>query len=154
MNIRIEKSYQVQIPLDVEALVRKLLHKIPSDHLLGLGSIILVDQVTHKRDQKSGGLYWQRKGNELAKIEIGIATIYKGMPRFIFFLPFITKFMLANVLYHEIGHHSQYLTHGITKKEGENFAEKFKKEMLKKTFFLWRLFLLPISPLVHWLNRS
>ncbi|MFA4828190.1 MAG: hypothetical protein WC855_04550 [Thermodesulfovibrionales bacterium] len=154
MKIRIEKKYQVRIPINIERLVRKLLVKVPEDHLVGLGSIILVDQVTHKRDKKSEGLYWQRKGQELAKIEIGVNTIYRGMPRFIFYLPFIAKFMLATVLYHEIGHHSQYSTHGITKEEEENFAEKYRKEMLKKAFFLWRLFLLPISPLVRWLTRS
>ena len=144
----------MRIPINIERLVRKLLVKVPEDHLVGLGSIILVDQVTHKRDKKSEGLYWQSKGQELAKIEIGVNTIYRAMPRFIFYLPFIAKFMLATVLYHEIGHHVQYSTHGIIKKDAENLAEKYKKEMLKKVFFLWRLFFLPISPLVHWLNHS
>ena len=154
MNIRIEKHYQARIPLAIEALIRKLLLKIPKEHLIGLGAIILVDQVTHTRNKKSTGLYWQRKGQELAKIEIAVTAIYKGMPRFIFYLPFIAKFMLANVLYHEIGHHYQYSTHGITSKGGEDFADKYRKQMLKKEFFLWGLLLLPISPLVQWLNRA
>jgi hypothetical protein len=150
VSIRIEKRYQVQIPIAIEELIRKLLIKVPKDHLVGLGTIILVDQVTNKRNQKSEGLYWQRKGQELAKIEISVNEIYKGMPRCIFYLPFISKFMLAKVLYHEIGHHYQYSTHGIKNKEYENFAEKYKKQMLKKAFFGWRLFLLPLSPLVYW----
>ncbi len=154
MNIRIEKHYQARIPLAIENLIRKLLVKIPKEHLVGLDAIILVDQVTHRRNQKSAGLYWQRKGQELSKIEIAVTAIYKGMPRFIFYLPFIAKFMLANVLYHEIGHHYQYSTHGIINKEGENFADKYRKQMLKKAFVLWRLLLLPMSPLVLWLHRS
>ena len=153
MDIRIEKSYQVRIPFDVEASVRKLLHKIPNEHLLGLAAIILVDQVTHKRNKKSGGLYLQKKGQDPAKIEIAIDSIYKGVPKFIFFLPFIVKFMLANVLFHEIGHHYMHHTHGVTKREEENFAEKYRKQMLKRTFFWWRLLLLPLSPLIRWLNR-
>ncbi len=154
MNIRIEKHYQARIPLAIENLIRKLLLKIPKEHLVGLGAIILVDQVTHKRNQKATGLYWQRKGKELAKIELAVPAIYKGMPKFIFYLPFIAKFILANVFFHEIGHHYQHSTHGITNKEGENFADKYRKQMVKKAFFFWRLLLLPISPLVHWLKRS
>ena len=123
--MRIEKHFQMRIPINIERLVRKLLVKVPEDHLVGLGSIILVDQVTHKRDKKSEGLYWQSKGQELAKIEIGVNTIYRAMPRFIFYLPFIAKFMLATVLYHEIGHHAH--RHGFgqiphQEKEANQFA--------------------------------
>lgn len=149
MNIQIEKRYKVRIPIDIGNLIRKLLNKIPKEHLYGLGTIILVNQLTHKRNQKSEGLYWQRKGEAPAKIEIAVDTIYKGMPSFIFYLPFIAKFMLADVLYHEIGHHYQYSIHGITNKAGDNFAEKYKKQMLKKTFLWWRLLFLPLLPLVQ-----
>jgi hypothetical protein len=100
-----------------------------------------------------GGLYWHKKGRELARIEIALSAIYKGVPKIIFFFPFVAKFMLANVLFHEIGHHYQQYVHGITKKDEEYFAEKYKKQMLKQTFSSWRFLLLPLSPLVHLLNR-
>jgi predicted HD phosphohydrolase len=61
--------------------------------------------------------------------------------------------MLAAVLYHEIGHHYQYFTHGVTKKTEQNFADKYKKRMLKKTFFWWRLIMLPFAPLIYLLKR-
>lgn len=152
MPIRIEKQYATRIPFDAEKFVAKLLRKIPSEHIVGLESIMLVDEATHMRDKKSGGLYWQRMGHEPARIEIALDTIYKDMPRIIFYLPFIAKFMLANVLYHEIGHHIQCSTHGVTKRDGENFATRYKKEMLNKAFLSWRLLLLSVSPLIRWLS--
>jgi len=145
----------MQIPISIERLIKILLTKVPQEHLIGLDTITLVDKVSHGKNQKAGGLYWQKREQEPAKIEIGVNTIYNGMPMLVFYLPFIAKFMLASVLYHEIGHHYQYFTHGVTKKAEENFAENYKKQMLRKTFFGWRLLLLPLSPLVSWLrNRS
>lgn len=153
MDIRIEARYQAQLPFDVERSLRNLLKVVPQDQLLGLGSIILVDQITHKSSRKSEGLYWHKRGHELAKIEIAISTLYKGMPRPVFYLPFITKFMLANVLFHEVGHHYQQQVHGVTKKTEESFASKYRKQMLKRAFPLWRFLLLPLSPLVLILRR-
>ena len=153
MSVRIEKRYQAHLPINIERMVRKLLDKVPGEHLIGLDVIIIVDTVSHRRDKKSEGLYWPKKGQEQAKIEIAVDAIYKGMPRIVFYLPFVAELMLASVIYHEVGHHYQYQTHGITKREREDFAEKYKKQMLKKAFFWWRAFSLPFSPLVNWLKR-
>lgn len=153
LSVNIEKRYQGDVPINLEKMLEKLLAKVHREHLIGLDKIIIVNRVTHKRDQKAGGLYWQKKGRELAKIEIAIDTIYKNMPKFVFFLPFITKFILDSVLYHEIGHHYQYSIHGVKKEEMESFAEEYCNKILKKTFLVWRIFLLPFSPLVRWLNK-
>ena len=60
--------------------------------------------------------------------------------------------MLAAVLFHEIGHHYQYFTHGVSKKTEQNFANNYKKRMLKKAFFWWRLIMLPFAPLIYLLR--
>lgn len=153
MDVRVEHRYQARLPFDVERSAHNLLKAVPQEHLLGLGSVILVDQLSHKRSHRSEGLYWHKRGHEPAKIEIAIGTIYKGMPRIIFYLPFIAKFMLANVLFHEVGHHYQQQIHGVTKKVEESFAGKYRKQMLTRAFPLWRLLLLPLSPLVFLLRR-
>lgn len=152
MNIVIKRQYRIQLPINIEKLISKLLIKVPQEHLVGLDSIILVDQLAYKKNQKASGLYWPRKGHEPARIELAVDTIYSGVPRFVFFLPFVPKFMLAAVLYHEIGHHCQYFTHGVTKKTEQNFADKYKKRMLKKTFFWWGLIMLPFAPLIYLLK--
>jgi hypothetical protein len=153
LSIKIENQYKEGVPINIEKTVNNLLIKVPKEQLVGLDTIVIVNKVTHKRGRKADGLYWPKIGSESARIEIAIGEIYKGMPRFVFFLPFIAKFMLADVLFHEIGHHYQSFTHNLKKEEWENFATKYKKKMLKKTFLWWRLLLLPLSPLVHWLNH-
>jgi len=152
LSIIIKRQYRTQLPINIEKLISKLLIKVPQEHLVGLDSIALVDQLTYKKNQKAGGLYWPRKGHEPARIELAIDTIYRGVPRFVFFLPFVAKFMLAAVLFHEIGHHYQYFTHGVSKKTEQNFAAKYKKRMLKKTFFWWGLIMLPFAPLIYLLK--
>jgi hypothetical protein len=146
MDIRIEKYYQMKIPVDMANMVHKLLKSIPQEHLIGLSAIILTDQLSQNKHAE--GLYWPKKEREPAKIGMALGMIYKGVPNFVFYLPFITKFMLASVLYHEIGHHYQRHVHGVKKKEQESFAEQYKKQMIKQTFSYLRPFLLPISPLV------
>ena len=154
MALRIEIHFKGAIPLNIEKLVKNLLKKVPSEHLIGLDVISIVDQVTHKKNKLAGGLYWQKVGRDPALIEIAIEEIYGGMPRLCFFVPFIPKFMLANVLFHEIGHHFQQVTHGVSKQEREFFADNYKKHMLKRAFWGWRLLLYPLTPLINWLNRN
>lgn len=152
MDIKVEKHYQMQVPVDMVQMVSKLLKNIPQEHLIGLGAIILSDQLSQNRVAE--GLYWPKKDREPAKIGMALGTIYKGVPKIVFYLPFVAKFMLARVLFHEIGHHYQRHVHGVKKKDAESFAEKYKKQMLKQTFSYLRLLLLPISPLVALFIRA
>lgn len=153
MSMRVERRCKTWIPFNAEKTIQRLLKKVPQEHLAGLDAIIVVDQVTHKESRESEGIYWKESAQRPATIEIAENVIYRGMPKFLFFLPFVAKFMLASVLYHEIGHHYQRLTHEVKKEQREKFAEAYKKQMLRKAFFWWRLFLLPLAPLVQWLNR-
>lgn len=154
MNLKIENNYRGRLPFDADGLVRKLLRTVPNEHLIGLGVIIFVDHIAHKRNKKTGGLYWRKTRQEPAKIEIAFDVIYKDMPRFILCLPFVAKFMIANVLYHEIGHHYQQLIHGVEKINEEKFAEQYKRQLLNSAFFWWRLLFVPISPLIHRLSNK
>jgi len=155
MSVRVENHCQTPIPLSVESLIQELLRKVPQEHIVGLDTIVLVDQVTHKESRRGGvrGLYWQKRAQRSATIELAPGLIYCGMPRIFFYLPFVAKIALANVLYHEIGHHyQQRLAHGVTKGGSQNFAEKYKKQMFRKVFFWWLLLAVPLVRLIRWLN--
>lgn len=153
MSVRIEKHSQLHVPIDIVKLTRDLIDKIPQDHLIGLESIILVDKVSSRKNkQRSRGIYWSRSGSKPASIEISVVEVYKGMPRFLFLLPFVPKFIFANTLYHEVGHHRQQQVHGVSKKDQENFADQYRKEMTKKAFIRWRFFIYPFAKIVCLLN--
>jgi len=154
MSIRVENLCQARIPFNIESAVRTLLLEVPPQHLLGLDAIIIVDRVRDKKNRQAGGIYRPKeRRHQPAVIEIAVSAIYGGMPRIFFFLPFIAKFMLANVLFHEIGHHYQRFTHGVTKAAREDFAEMYKRQKLGKAFFWWQLLLSPLTPLIRWLSR-
>ncbi len=153
MDIIIKKEYKENFPISLERLIKRLLLKVPEKDLVGIGTIVLVDRVyTSSRDNKMnkvrGGIYIPKKGGGLAKIMIAVGDIYKGMPRLLFYLPFIPDILIAGVLYHEIGHHCQFSTHGIKRDYEEDFAEKYKEKLLKKAFLLWGILLIPFYPLV------
>jgi len=155
VSVRVETRSRVKFPLDVEKLVKRLLAKIPSEHLQGLDSILIVDVPSDRPANSTRGRYLPKSGKlNPARIEIAPQVIYRGVPRTLFRLPFICEFMLANVLYHEIGHHHQQFIHGVSKHRAERFAEKYKREMIRKAFFWWRIFLLPIASLVRRLREK
>lgn len=151
--MQIEKRYDAQIPVDIEKMVRNLISKVPKEHLVGLGKIVILDNVTHKRDRYSGAIYWPKTARDPAEIEIAVSVIFRGMPRVVYYFPFISKFMLADALYHEIGHHRQYFTHGVSKKEQEICADNYKRQILNKVFWGWLFLLLPLVLLIRWLNN-
>jgi len=49
------------------------------------------------------------------------------------------RFNLAKVLYHEIGHHYEArLMHGVSKRDRENVADRYRTKMLAKSLLHWR----------------
>ena len=155
MTLKIENYYQKNFFLfNVESKIRELLDFIPNEHLVGLEKILVVDEIRNNKAKNAAGIYNQKHGSEPATIEISVDSVYRKMPKLFFFLPFIAKFLLADVLYHEIGHHYHHnYKHGVKKNRREIFAENYRKEMMKKAFRWWIFFLRPISPLIRYLAK-
>lgn len=149
------KSKDKVIGFIIKRKVNKLIRAIPKEHLIGLEKIIILDEIPNNKRRDIGGLYRQKQKNQPCSIELSVSVIFKGMPRIFFFFPFIPDFSLADVLYHEIGHHChKRLTHGIKKEREESFAEKYRSEMVKKRFKWWAPFFIPFSPLIRFLNKK
>ncbi len=157
MTLKIENRLQKNIlGFNIERNARKLIDVIPKQDLIGLERIIIVEEIKGKRKSKYAGVYKQRQGYQPSTIELSKNAIFKGMPKIFFLLPFIAKFTLAGVLYHEIGHHYHHkYKHGVAKQKEEAFAEGYNKKMLKKAFWGWRFFLRPLAPFARYLaNRN
>ena len=136
----------MQIPLNFERIVVGLLKVVPNEHLLGLGSISIIDKFTVKKDKGAWGIYRQKYGLEKARIEIAVEYLYNfKKPYMLRYFPVPGKVYLAGVLYHEIGHHYVHFTHGISEKDEEKFADQYAKEMCLKAFCYVRLFKKPLK---------
>lgn len=156
MNIKIENLSEKRIIGGIlKRKVNKLIRTIPKDHLMGIDKIVIVDEIHDKKKRGLGGVYRKKEHGEACSIELSINAIFKGMPKIFFFVPFISVFSLADVLYHEIGHHyHNKFSHGINKKKEEILVEKYSLEMSKKKFKWWSYFLTPFTPLVKYLNKK
>jgi hypothetical protein len=155
MNVRISfDSQNISMPFNIEKVVEKLLSKVPKEHLIGLETIFIVDKIRYKKGNNINGLYWPKDDRRAAFIEIAVKDIYKDIPKFILYLPFIKDFMMADVLYHEIGHHYQNYKHGISKNTREKFADNYKTYMLRREFRIWLLFMLPFKSLIRLLSNK
>lgn len=137
---------------DVEKEVNKLLSFIPPEHLMGLERIVLLDEIWANKGHRLAGTYKMKQGLQGPAIEISINSTFRGMPHIFFCLPFVARFTLADILYHEIGHHYHSAhTHGVNKKRKEQFAEDYGKIMLRRAVFFWTFFLRPLSPVLRYL---
>lgn len=145
--MKIKNFCEKHFPINLEKRINKLINYVPQKYLIGLDSIVIIDKIVRKKD--TAGLYIPKNKNELPRIEIAIDTIFNKVPTILLYLPFYSNFMIANVLYHEIGHHYQFqYKSGIKKKEQEYYADKFCKKMLTRAFWWWSFVFFPLIPLI------
>ena len=142
--MKIINLYEGNCPLNIEKMIKKLLRNVPEENMVGLHSIVIVNKSAQKNSIDAAGLYIPQYKNELPRIEIAVDNVFFGLKRRYFFFPFIPKFIVARVLYHEIGHHYQFKHIRMKKVYQENYAKKFGSKMLKKELFWWMFFLKPI----------
>jgi len=156
MNITVDNRTKTKVlGFLIKRKVTKLLRCIPKEHLIGLNRVVIVNEIATKKGEQIGGIYKRKDDDQPCLIELSMSVIFKGMPRILYFLPFIPDFTLADVLYHEIGHHyRERLTHGISKQRGEIFAENYRTEMLKKRFRRWTFLFIPLAPLIKYLKNK
>ncbi len=142
--MRLINLYDGDCPLNVEKMINKLLRVVPEENLIGLYSIVIVNISAQKKRQGAAGLYIPKSKNEMARIEIAVDNVFLGLKKKYFHFPFIPRFILARVLYHEIGHHYQYEHLRMKKSYQEDYAKVFSAKMLNKEMFFWMLLLKPI----------
>jgi len=159
---RIVVAYQnYKPPFNSEKVIRNMLAVVPANYLWGLHSIVLtnVQALSRKsREQKGAGrrrvplskalgYYTQAWKGEPARVTLLIDNLQKQWGRAWLRFGFIRDLILAEVLFHEIGHHIHRLH--IPEFEGpENVAEKWSKKLRTKYVRVHYWYLIPvISPL-------
>lgn len=151
---KVRSFYQGKYPRRVIKTVEALIHKVPSQYLTGLDEVVIVGRSAYRKKHEALGIYVPAAGSEQPRIELAIENIFAGVPRIVFYLPFIDRFLLARVLYHEIGHHHQFINPRRKKERIETHAEDFTREMLLKTFRFRILLLTSLIKIRKWLvNR-
>ena len=169
-KIEICESYKDYLPPSwVHRSVTRLLDGVPDKYLNGLRSVTLTNSSGlnhHRRRQKTiykkrkvtvvecQGLYHQKNPGHPATIELFIDKIVNRWPTLILKMPLSQDMLLADVLYHEIGHHI-HKTIAPEHRERENVADDWQKKLGRHYFrqnYKWlkpiRIILKPIVALL------
>jgi hypothetical protein len=138
---------------DIEKSIRKLLSHCESEHLVGLDKIIILDSFVGDKRACQG--YYSRK-HEQSKptIYLSFDKIFWEKTTLPYCFRFVVRVNLSRVLYHEIGHHYHHtLKHGVKRKNAEEFAVQYQKQMMRKTAPKWRYILYPIHLIILLINK-
>jgi hypothetical protein len=159
---RIVVAYQnYKPPFDSEKVICNMLSVVPANYLRGLHSVVLtnVQALPHKSRVRKGsgrrrvplsealGYYTQAWKGEPTRVTLLIDNLEKRWGRAWLRFGIIRDIIVAEVLYHELGHHIHRLH--IPEFEGsENVAEKWSKKLRVKFLRVHYWYLIPvISPL-------
>ena len=163
-----ESHINYRPPRHVLSTVTKLLRDLPSQALSGLESVVLTNSQavgrgkTHRvKGRKYArrsclGIYHPKESSEQPWIEIVVDNAIvcffpRGLTRFSY-VPILREMPLADVLFHEIGHHLDH-TVGAPAPSGESAAEAWQKRLLR-SYMQKRLWvLIPLMRLTKRVTR-
>ena len=165
----VHESYrEYRAPRWIRPTVERLLASIPAGQLSGLGTVVLTDAAaigTGKTRRVGGrkynrnaclGFYHRKHGGTPASIDIVVDNAVAGWPAFSFAFNLFRDFVLARVLFHELGHHLD-ATIGAAAPSGEAAAEDWNRRLGRQYFsrrYWWlRPFAIVFRPVVHWMRR-
>jgi hypothetical protein len=124
-------------PPDAALRVRRLLRYVPDEYLAGLKAVVLTNSASSREMRR--GRTWTR-GHKVSLAECGgfyreqqvtllIDNLWRRAPASGLLRSFCIEQALAEVLYHEIGHHIHYCGHP-THREREDVADEWGKRLL------------------------
>ena len=142
-------------PWDARSTIEKLLSVLPTHYLSGLQSVVLTNAASIGRGktqriqgkkylrQSCLGFYHHKRKGEQPWIEIVVDNIISGIPRALMRVPPLRNIVLADTLFHEIGHHLDN-TIGAPARSGEAAAEAWQRRLLRSYFRKQYWYLLPV----------
>lgn len=141
-EIRIENLSTIQLPKKTEELIKDVLNFLPSEHLIGVEKICLVDFVKPPQMKVDlpvtgdlPGLYHPKVGNKAAWFEISIGALLQPTESFTRRLMARSAFRgnLAAIIISMAGQH-YYLTlrHSVKKQSLESQVRQYTEKHLKE----------------------
>ena len=143
--------------------VQLLLRYVSPADLDGLQEIVLTNVATLSRErrrsktasgtpiEKTRGLYHKAFNGNSAWIEVFVDTMFSLYPPHVLKIPFIRSFALADVLYHEIGHHVHEKLKN-SRGNREEFANQFQSKLYTEFIHQHYWYLRPLFAFLRLLN--
>jgi hypothetical protein len=166
-EVRIHETYvDYDPPVNVSAIVHKLLSTVPEKYVRGLDCVVLTNQLALSRENRVGkvwsrgrkvhkssarGIYHYGKGSRLAYIELRVDRIVADLTSLTLRVPFAREVCFGSVLFHEAGHHI-HRTVRPEYKEKEDVAERWAAKLgfnfIRKAYW----YLMPLLR-IYWFMR-
>ena len=146
----VENYKDFEPPPNFRTLVEDLLAAVPPKYLIGLRMILLTNESSLTRNQRRQktrgrkhkvrvadtlGTYHQATNSSGAAVWLNVDNIVESWGRRMFKMPGLRYFPVADVLYHEIGHHI-HKVHKPVHDGRENIAEDWSSRLSAR--FYWR----------------
>ena len=157
----VENYKDYQPPTYVRAAVERLLSYVPPNYQAGLQSVVLTSasaigkgktrRVSGRKHHRNEcrGFYHPKWKNEQPWIEIVVDNTLRGVWPPAHRIPMFREFVIADVLYHEFGHHLD-LTLGSPARGGEAPANKWSKRLGSRYFRRRYWYLIPVFSALRW----
>ncbi len=170
-EIPIKEFYRgYEPPVNASTTVRRLLEGVPEKYVRGLGSVVVTNLSGQPRRNRLGkttsrgrrvpqsrvlGRYHRKWKGESPWIELYIDQIFRRLPRWAIWIPFVRDFVLGKTLYHELGHHVHlFIRPEYREKEdvADDWGKKFNAHFARHTYW----YLIPIAkiitPFLEWIS--
>jgi hypothetical protein len=145
-KVKIEEQYlDYSPPVEVHRSIQLLLRHVPEEYLKGLHKIILTNSASLRSAYR--GKFWAEKRRirpadcqglyREGHILLVVDQILREYPEVILLVPPIKTFAIAEVLYHEVGHHIHRNEQPGYRDNKEVVADEWKEKLLQ-TFMLQR----------------
>jgi hypothetical protein len=125
--------------LDYVGIVKRLLTFVPKEHQVGIAMITVSGDRPIEDDDDVLGQYFERWERDPAVIVIYLEPMRREAPAWLRRFAITWKVLIAQTLFHEIGHHYQRFSHGIAKTRQEDHAELYGERLARTAF-----------PFAHW----
>lgn len=122
---------------DYVRMVKEILRVIPPEHTAGIAYVTVSGDPPLDDDTDVLGQYYERYEGEPAVIVLYLEVMRRETPRLLRPFSITWKILLAQTLFHEIGHHYQRFSHGIGGPRQEDHAEAYGDRYAREAFPLW-----------------
>jgi len=143
------EAYRAWKPVaDVRGSIERLLCDVPARYMAGLRSIVLTNASALSRRERrlrvpargskarvaeAGGLYHHAWQSEPAWIELFVDNLIQGCPSWALRFRFVRDGLLADGLFHELGHHV-HVTQAPEFREPEDVADAWERRFSRRYF--------------------
>jgi hypothetical protein len=164
----VEAYRDFAVPCDARTSVAELLDTVSSERLVGLGQVVLTNSAalsgarkrarSRSRGRKArhsevAGLYHGAWRGQPAWIEIFVDKSLAGPPRWLLKVRLLRNLLLADTLFHELGHHIhkvQRPEHREQEDVADDWGRRLSREYVRREHPIAWAILRPVARLVRW----